>query len=99
MRRLGVLQWMLVVSSLVAGLGAAPAAPSYSGVDRVIGDLRAQWTKPGARPEPNAPGWNAFFDALISQLKAYASAPTANDRLVALNQVYKMSVALRPVSW
>ena len=46
---------------------AAPAAPTYVGVERTIESIRQAWAKPGARPEPNADGWNALFDALLER--------------------------------
>ena len=50
------------------GRQAAPAAPTYVGVERTIESIRQAWAKPGARLEPNADGWNALFDALLERL-------------------------------
>ncbi|MBV8611755.1 MAG: hypothetical protein JO034_30480 [Singulisphaera sp.] len=94
MRRRFVWSWILIAGSL----GAAPAAPSYLGIERSIASARNELAKPGTA-QPNAPGWNAFFDALTNELRAYANAPTDNDRLVSLNRLYQMSVALGSVSW
>ena len=94
MQRRIVWSWILVVGCL----GAAPAAPSYLGIERSIDSVRNELAKPGTA-QPNAPGWNAFFDALTNEFRAYANAPTDNDRLVSLNRLYQMSVALGSVAW
>ncbi len=52
-----------------------------------------------ARRDPNAPGWNVFFDALLNDLRTYSTADNPADRLAALNRVYQMSVALSSVPW
>lgn len=99
MRRLwnGPILW---VGLLVGGgLGAAPAPSSYQGVDWTIDEVRRAWAQPSARPQPNAPGWNAFFDALRGEFRTYATAPDDNSRLVSLNRLHQMSVALRGVPW
>jgi hypothetical protein len=80
-------------------LGAAPAAPSYYEVQQSIARVRAAWDKPGARPQPNAPGWNAFFDAMLGQLQAYTAATDEDGRLRALGQLYQMSVSLQGINW
>ena len=73
---------------------SAPAAPTYVGVERTIESIRQAWAKPGARPEPNADGWNALFDALLDDLRAYGQAQNEADRLTALDRVYQISEAL-----
>src|SRR3954469_13176616 len=99
MRRLrnGPTLWIGLL--LVGGLGAAPAPSSCQGVERTIDEVRRAWAQPSARPQPNAPGWNAFFDALRAEFRTYATAPDDNSRLVSLNRLYQMSVALRGVQW
>ena len=55
MRRMERLQSMRLagfVGLVCAILGAAPAPPSYLGVERTIEDIRKSWTSPGARPSP-----------------------------------------------
>jgi hypothetical protein len=99
MRRLGPLNRVVIGVSMLAAFGAAPAAPSYQVAEATIGRIRADWAKPGAAAEPNAAGWNALFDALVADLRAYSDASTDQDRLTALNRVYQVSVALRAVSW
>src|SRR5262245_39458543 len=89
---------MVMVLSVATSV-AAPAAPSYVGVEGTIGAIRQAWSRAGARVEPNAPGLNALFDALLESLRSYAKAETDQDRLVALNRVYQISVALGTVSW
>ena len=34
-----------------------------------IETIRQSWSVPGARPQPNAAGWDALFDALLNDLK------------------------------
>ncbi|AGA27003.1 hypothetical protein [Singulisphaera acidiphila] len=99
MRRLGVGRWILSMGMVGVCLGAAPAAPSYYAVEQKIETIREVWTKPGAVAQPNAQGWNAFFDALVNELKSYAVLPSENDRLAALNNVYQISVALKGTAW
>jgi hypothetical protein len=77
----------------------APAAPTYVGVERTIESLRQAWSAPGARPEPNADGWNALFNTLLENLQAYAQAGDDAERLTALNRVYEISAALGTVAW
>lgn len=99
MRRLGVVRGLLMIGMTGACLGAAPAAPSYYAVEQKIEAIREAWSKSGAPAQPNAPGWNAFFDALLNELKSYTVLPSANDRLAALNSVYQISVALKGTTW
>jgi hypothetical protein len=99
MRRRNVWGFLLAMGSLGIGLGAAPAAPSYHAVERSIDAIRKSWSQPGAPAQPNAAGWNAFFDALRDELRQYSTAPTENDRLVSLNRIYQFSVALRGTAW
>jgi hypothetical protein len=81
------------------GFGAAPAPPSYYGIERAVNEIRQSWAKPGAVAQPNAPGWNAFFDALLGELRACSAAGSENDRLASLNRLYKMWVALEVTPW
>lgn len=99
MRRLGVGRWILMMGMVGVGLAAAPAAPSYFAVEQKIEAIREDWAKPGAVAQPNAPGWNAYFDTLRSELKNYTVMPSENDRLAALNSVYQLSVALKGTTW
>ena len=99
MQRFGLRQLGLMMPVLVAATGAAPAAPSYHTVERTIERIRGDWEKPGAPAQPNAPGWNALFDATLADLREFAAAGTDRDRLVALNRVYQISVALGSVAW
>jgi hypothetical protein len=93
------MEWTLVFAGLLAGLGAAPAAPSYIAVERSIQDVRSTWAQPGAPANPNAAGWNGLFDSTLADLRAYSSAQTENDRLVALARLYQTSANLAQVSW
>ena len=104
MRRLGRLVARvsavgLVVVVVGATSRAAPTAPTYRGVEQTIESIRQAWSKPGAPVEPNAPGWNALFDALLSELGAYSRADNDTDRLTALNRVYEISAAMGTVPW
>lgn len=84
---------------IVACLGAAPAASSYNAVEGTIERIRAEWAKPDAPAQPNAPGWNALFDALVADLQSFTAATNEAERLAALNRAYRFSVALGSVSW
>ncbi len=102
----------LVVATIAAGMlmspgvgssnsaqAAAPAPTSYNGVEKTISSIRDSLSRPGAVADPNAPGWNVFFDALLNDLRAYSQADNPTDRLTALNRIYQMSVALAAVPW
>src|SRR5215472_11918364 len=78
---------------------AAPAPPTYFGVERTIDSIRQAWSRPGARPEPNADGWNSLFNTLLEQLQAYAGAEDEAGRLTALNRVYEIQSALETIAW
>src|SRR5215210_5441886 len=99
MRR--ALAWKLSLAAWALGvaLGAAPAAPSYVGVERTIERVRQEWKKAEARPQPHAEGWNAFFDAVLGELRAYAAAGDEDARLRSLGRLYQMSVTLEGVTW
>lgn len=94
-------QWRVIFAagSLGLGLGAAPVAPSYIQVQQTIDRTRNDWSRQGAAPQPNAPGWNAFFDALTGELQTYSKAAEENARLASLNRLYRMSLALRGINW
>ncbi len=98
MRRFGWLKVAMCSGALAMALGAAPAPPSYQAVDASIARIRANWAKPGAS-QRNSDGWNALFDALDGQLKAYVAATTSNDRLTSLERIEAISTALAKVSW
>jgi hypothetical protein len=101
MRRVGrsALIRLNVAFGLGLLLGAAPAAPSYHGVERAIQQIRDDWARPGAPTQPNAPGWNALFDVMTGDLRAYSAATTETSRLIPLDRLYRVSVALGAVSW
>jgi hypothetical protein len=80
-------------------LAAAPAPSSYAGVEKVISTVRQSWTQPGAPLDPNSPGWEAIFDALLNDLREYSRAASSEVRLGPLNRIYQVSTALAPVPW
>jgi hypothetical protein len=88
-----------VAICLLASLGASPATPSYVGVSEAIDSLKAEWARPGNAPDVNAPGWNAIFDAINGELKAYTSAEQSEARGASLGRLAYMSAALRGVAW
>ena len=90
---------VVVVSLVTWPVEAAPAAPTYVGVERTIESIRQAWAKPGAEVPPNANGWNALFDALLQDLRLYSKADSDADRLKALERVSQVSEALGAVSW
>jgi hypothetical protein len=92
-------QVWLTALCLAVGGGAAPAPPSYHGIERAIADIRHAWAKPGAPAQPNASGWNTFFDAMLGELRKFATATSENDRLASLNRLYKMWVGLEVIAW
>jgi len=90
--------FVISVGPTERGAWAAPAPASYANVEKAIAKIRDGWNAPGAA-DPNAPGWNVFFDAIQSDLRSYSQAGTSNDRLIPLNHLYEMSVALASVPW
>ena len=96
------IRWLMVLG-IAVGMGwsvreaagqPAPAAPTYIGVEQRIASIREAWSKPGARREPNADGWNALFNTLLDQLGTYGRAQDDDGRLTALNRIYEVSTAL-----
>jgi hypothetical protein len=90
----------LIVAGLgLMGLGAVPAAPGYHEIEQTIAKVREAWRRPGARPQRYGSAWNAYFDTLLGELRAYTTAQTENDQLRALGRLYQMSRELGTVSW
>lgn len=103
MHRLAPATILTGLLALSWGLGdrgalAAPAPASHANVEKAIAEIRDAWSA-AANPDPNAPGWNAFFDAIQEDLKSYSQAKNSNERLVPLNRLYQMSVALASAPW
>ncbi len=96
-----ILTGVLAASGLFGGRGAqaAPAPSSYSNVERSIATIRTGWDRPGAPEDPNAPGWNLFFNAILDDLKSYSTATTPTARLIPLNRLYQMSAAMAAAPW
>ena len=88
----------VAIGSVAGVLGAAPVSPSYLGVERTIDEIRRSWSSPGAPAQPNAPGWDALFDALLADLGSYSKAESEGERLEALNRVYQISTGLSTVA-
>jgi hypothetical protein len=101
-------RFMSLVVALAAGaaaastgahLQAAPAPPTYVGIERTIESIRESWSKPGASAQPNQWGWNVLFDALTGDLRSYAKAENEAERRDALQRVEQIAVVLEPVRW
>jgi hypothetical protein len=97
--RLLVATSMVATCLVIAARAAAPVTPSYQGVERTIQTIRKSWETPGAAPQPNRPGWDALFDALLGDLRAYGNAQSETDRLAALDPIYQISEALGTAAW
>jgi hypothetical protein len=93
--------WMLMLAAgcLGVGLAAAPATPSYLGVEQAIARLRAEWSKPGTHLGPNVATWESFFDGLARELNAYSTARTEEDRLGALGRLHGTLRTLEAANW
>lgn len=78
---------------------AAPAAPTFGGVERTIESIRRSWDGSGAQPRVNVDGWNALFSGLLNDLRAYGRASDDAARQAALDRVNQVSLALESVSW
>ncbi len=81
------------------GVQAAPAPSNYSNIEKSIATIRAGWARPGAPQDPNAPGWNVFFTAILDDLQSYSRAATPAERLIPLNRLYQMSAAMAAAPW
>src|SRR5271165_5025715 len=68
------------------GRAAAPAPPSYLEVQQSIEAIRQSWSRPENQRQPNRPGWDALFDALLADLNAYGAADNDASRLESLDQ-------------
>jgi hypothetical protein len=68
-------------------------------VQLAIDDIRRSWSGPGVQAPSTAPGWNALFDALQSELRSYAAAANDNDRLEAVKRVEAIASTLSTVAW
>ena len=49
--------------------------------------------------DPNAPGWESLFTALLGDLREYSQAQSPTARLAPLSRIYQMSMALGTVDW
>ncbi|GAC1465699.1 MAG: hypothetical protein NVSMB9_05560 [Isosphaeraceae bacterium] len=99
MRRFAPISYFFTGFCLCLMLGAAPAAPSYHLVEQSIQKVRTDWARPGSVQQPNAPAWNALFDATLADLRNYAAGTTESQRLMALDHLYQISRALSTVQW
>ncbi|WP_435009234.1 hypothetical protein P12x_000484 [Tundrisphaera lichenicola] len=66
---------------------------------RAIAEAVKPWDEPNATPPESAPGWRAFFEALNGELAHHASATGDRDRLLSLNRLHQMDLALWTVAW
>jgi hypothetical protein len=99
MKRLVGWRPMIALTLGLICLGAAPSATSYFGVEQTITKIQDAWSQEGARPQPHAAGWNAFFDSLRGAFQAYSKAQTSSEQLRVLDRLYRFSVALRGITW
>ena len=93
--------WLVVVAGCWMGvsLGAAPATPSYIGIEAKITQIKTDLAKAGTDTSPNMSGWNALFDAVVLDLQSYATGKSESDRLTALGHLYQLSAALEGSGW
>lgn len=92
-------RWGGLIAVVVATAGAAPAPPSYVGLEQRIARIRSAWMQPGAVDQPNAASWNTFFDALTADLQAYRGARTHDEQLRALARLSRKWYLLGSVGW
>jgi hypothetical protein len=97
--RLLIAELAVFIGLVSLARGAAPAPPSYLGIQNSVDAIRRSWSAPGARPQPNGAGWNALFDALLNDLIAYSKATSEGDRLAALQHIQQISSELAVVPW
>jgi hypothetical protein len=97
--RLAIATSVVGIELATAVFAAAPATPSYAGVEQTIQAIRQAWSGPGAPPQPNRPGWDAFFDAVLADLQSYAKAESEVQRLESLGHLYQLSNSLAAVAW
>lgn len=92
---------LLAALAVAAGLGAAPAAPSYVGVMNRIEKIQNDWEKANYTPKqnPHADGWNVFFRAVSDELDQYSRSNSIDERVQALNSLYGYLQSMSNLSW
>lgn len=83
---------------LMVMLGASQATPSYQLVLNGIDQSRELLTGDQQDPE-NVENWNAFFDAVVSELSTQAGAESAADRAKSLDRLSRMQAAMASRNW
>ena len=88
--------WALIFSAGLVGASkaAAPPSPSYRGAQDAIEEIRRSWSSPGGRAPQSSGDWNALFDALLENLRAYSKADNDQARQEALGRLEQISIAL-----
>ncbi len=95
--RLGLL--VALAGTMLAGLGAGPATPSYHAIERQISKIQEEWKSLTPEQNPHGADWMDYFDALRVDLRDYARASNADARVAALNKLYAKAQALDATRW
>lgn len=93
-------RWVaLVAACLGIGLGAAPATPSYQGINRLIQKVETDWKALTPEQNPHGAGWLQYFDKVRTELRQFSSSADPEQRVAALKRLYNLSNALRSSGW
>jgi hypothetical protein len=94
--------WLLIAAAalgLAAGLGAAPATPTYFGITSAIDRIDASLKNLPAGQNPHGAEWTRFFDDIRNDLRLYTASPSVGERVKALQRLYEKSNDLANVPW
>src|SRR5690606_19696539 len=90
---------VLVAACLGIGLGAAPATPSYQGINQLIEKVETDWKALTPEQNPHGAGWLQFFDKVRTDLRQFSGSADPEQRVAALKRLYNLSNALRLSGW
>lgn len=85
--------------AVVVFAGGATPPTSSVGVEHRIARIREAWAKPEAVAQPNADGWNAYFDAISQELGTYRTATEPAARDAALARLRRLHDGLTSSAW
>src|SRR5262245_43362137 len=80
-------------------LGAATPTPSYDSVVKRIEAIEKGWKSLTPLQNPHGEGWSRFFQEVRTELDRYANSADAEQRVQALNRLYKMANSLSNSRW
>jgi hypothetical protein len=93
--------WITAAWLVAAGLGAAPAPPTYVGVAGKIDKIQTDWNTANysETDNPYGGGWTQFFGSVSRNLDRYCRSGSIDERVEALNRLYQNLQAMSYVTW